>query len=270
MVSSAKKLAALLLGSSAVTANGHAFVPPLAAGPSVPQPAWQAAQGAGEVEFGAPRLAAPPAAGADAEQGPSFLKWIGAGLAAGLILAVSSSPAEAFGPKAPDTTGKPVLTQFTIKNAKHLLLCKDSKKYHKKIKDQIYKITQRQKKYPKGSVVFNRFEAKIAQVKRREQAYGDRYCGKRDGLPRTVATGEIVRGNVVIPGLMFLYTAGWIGWAGRSYLIRTQDEMKELNIDVPLALTCMASGFAWPVAAWQSIVNGEMAVKDTDLHRSFF
>merc|ERR1712187_169423 len=97
------------------------------------------------------------------------------------------------------------------------------------------------KKYPKGSVIFKRFEAKIAQVKRREQAYGDRYCGKRDGLPRTVATGEIVRGNVVIPGLMFLYTAGWIGWAGRSYLIRTQDEMKELNIDVPLALTCMAA-----------------------------
>jgi len=119
-------------------------------------------------------------------------------------------------------------------------------------------------------VIFNRFETKIAQVKRREQAYGDRYCGKKDGLPRTVATGEIVRGNVVVPGLMFLYTAGWIGWAGRSYLIRTQDEMKELNMDVPLALTCMASGFSWPVAAWQAIVNGEMTKKDEDMHRSFF
>mmetsp|Transcript_69461 Transcript_69461/g.160951 ORF Transcript_69461/g.160951 Transcript_69461/m.160951 type:complete len:138 (-) Transcript_69461:74-487(-) len=129
---------------------------------------------------------------------------------------------------------------------------------------------QRQKKYPTGSVIYNNFTKKIAQIKKREEAYGDRYCGKKDGLPRTIATGENVRGGVVIPALMFLYTAGWIGWAGRSYLIRTKDEMKELNIDVPLALTCMASGFSWPVAAWQEIVNGEMVVKDTDLYRGFF
>jgi len=31
-------------------------------------------------------------------------------------------------------------------------------------------------------------------------------------------------------------------------------------------LTCMASGFSWPVAAWQEIVNGEMAVPDSNIH----
>jgi len=206
-----------------------------------------------------------PAAEAS-QEAPALLKWLGAGLAAGLLMALSSTPADASA----DSRVRFAPERFTIKAAKHLELCKNNKKYHKKIKDQVYKITQRQKKYPKGSVVFNRFEKKIAQVKRREEAYGERYCGKKDGLPRVIATGENVRGGVVIPALMFLYTAGWIGWAGRSYLIRTQDEMKELNIDVPLALTCMASGFSWPVAAWQDIVNGEMVKKDTDLHRSFF
>mmetsp|Transcript_8535 Transcript_8535/g.9636 ORF Transcript_8535/g.9636 Transcript_8535/m.9636 type:complete len:262 (-) Transcript_8535:82-867(-) len=210
---------------------------------------------------------APSLPDANHREAPSLLKWLGAGLLGGLLLAVSSAPANAI----PAFTGSRFAPEkFTIKAAKHLELCKDNKKYHKKMKDQVYKITQRQKKYPAGSVVYNRFVKKIELVKAREEAYGDRYCGKKDGRPRVIATGENVRGGVVIPSLMFLYTAGWIGWAGRSYLIRTQDEKKELNIDVPLALTCMASGFSWPVACWQEIVNGELVVKDTDLHRSFF
>mmetsp|Transcript_96273 Transcript_96273/g.300539 ORF Transcript_96273/g.300539 Transcript_96273/m.300539 type:complete len:185 (+) Transcript_96273:2-556(+) len=184
-------------------------------------------------------------------------------------MAVSSAPAEAAA--GISFTGSSFAPEkFSIKAAKHLELCKNNKKYKKKIKDEVYKITQRQKKYPKGSVVFNRYEKKIALIKRREAAYGDRYCGKKDGLPRVIVTGENVRGGIVIPALMFLYTAGWIGWAGRSYLVRTQDEMKELNLDVPLALTCMASGFSWPVAVWQEIVNGTLVVKDEDLHRSMW
>lgn len=187
------------------------------------------------------------------DMGRSFMQWIGAGVLAGFIAAVAAAPpADAF------ADSKDILKKGTITASKLLNLCKDNKKFHKKIKDEIYKISQRQKKYPKGSVVYNRFVKKIEGIKFRENAYGERYCGIRDGRPRTIATGELTRGNVVIPGLMFLYTAGWIGWAGRSYLIRTQDEMKELNLDVPLAVTCMASGFSWPVAAWQEIVNGEM------------
>jgi len=201
------------------------------------------------------------------EQGPAFLKWVGAGLAAGLIAAVSAAtPAHATA----DSRVTFAPEKFTIKAAKHLEACKDNKKYHKKIKDSIYKITQRQKKYPKDSVIYKRFDEKVARVTKREQAYGDRFCGKKDGLPRVIASGEIVRGGVVVPALMFLYTAGWIGWAGRSYLIRTADEKKEINIDVPLALTCMASGFSWPVAAWQDIVNGKMVVDDKNVHRSFW
>ena len=139
--------------------------------------------------------------------------------------------------------------------------------YHKKFKDELYKTTKQQARYAKGSAVYARFNKKVAMIKAREEAYGDRLCGIKDGNPRVVATGEWnVRASVMWPATIFLYIAGWIGWAGRSYLIRTNDETKELNIDVPLALTCMASGFSWPVAAWQEIVNGEMAVPDSNIH----
>jgi len=201
-------------------------------------------------------FAPPPDMDAAIDMGRSWMQWLGAGVLAGFIAAVAAAPpADAF------ADSKNMLTQGTVTASKLLTPCKDSKKFHKKIKDEIYKVAQRQKKYPKGSVVYERFVKKINQIKYREEAYGTRLCGVRDGKPRTIATGELTRGNVVVPGLIFLYTAGWIGWAGRSYLMRTQDEMKELNLDVPLALTCMASGFSWPVAAWQEIVNGEMVGK---------
>lgn len=203
---------------------------------------------------------------AQSSEGSSFWKWLGAGVLAGLVMAVSSSPVQASFDSRSNFTPE----NFTIKKSKVLEPCKDNKKFHKRMKDQIYKVQARQKKYPEGSVVYNRLAVKIDSVKTREAAYGDRYCGKKDGLPRVIATGEAdVRGSVVYPGLMFLYIAGWIGWAGRSYLIRTNDAKKELNIDVPLALQCMASGFSWPVAAWQDIVNGEMVLPDDKVHRSF-
>ncbi|CAJ1397489.1 unnamed protein product [Effrenium voratum] len=232
------------------------------------------------VELGSRAL--PPAAESAAASGEaaaeqsgaeSFMKWTAAGLLAGLVMAVSSStPASAL-PKPTDMFGgvdidlENTPEHWTIKASKRLELCKDNKAYKKKFKDELYKTEKQQKKYATGSAVYARFNKKIAQIKNRQEAYGDRLCGKQDGNPRVVATGEWnVRASVMWPASIFLYTAGWIGWAGRSYLIRTNDETKELNIDVPLALTCMASGFSWPVAAWQEIVNGEMAVPSSQIH----
>jgi len=197
----------------------------------------------------------------------SFLKWTAVGLLAGLVMAVSSAPAHAV--QSPMFGGIDINTEnpWTIRSSPFLEPCKDNKIYHKKFKDELYKTTKQQGKYAKGSAVYARFDKKVAQIKAREEAYGDRLCGKKDGNPRVVATGEWnVRASVMWPASIFLYIAGWIGWAGRSYLIRTNDETKELNIDVPLALTCMASGFSWPVAAWQEIVNGEMAVPNSQIH----
>eukprot|EP00444_Apocalathium_aciculiferum_P063588 CAMPEP_0183599104 /NCGR_PEP_ID=MMETSP0371-20130417/179264_1 /TAXON_ID=268820 /ORGANISM="Peridinium aciculiferum, Strain PAER-2" /LENGTH=325 /DNA_ID=CAMNT_0025811167 /DNA_START=55 /DNA_END=1033 /DNA_ORIENTATION=+ len=181
----------------------------------------------------------------EAQEAISPLKWLAAGLCAGVIFAASSALVEAKLPTGPEWD------LATKAKAPWLQPCKDNKKYHKKFKDAIYKLQTRQKKYTTGGVIAKRFDLEIAQTKRVEEAYGNRLCGKADGTPRTIASGENVRGSIVIPGLMFLYTAGWIGWAGRSYLNRTKSAEKEMFIEIPLALTCMASGFAWPVNAWQ-------------------
>ena len=61
---------------------------------------------------------------------------------------------------------------------------------------------------------------------------------------------------------MFLYITGWIGWTGRSYLKATRTAKKptekEIIIDVPLALKFSASGFTWPLAAWQEFTSGNL------------
>eukprot|EP00929_Paragymnodinium_shiwhaense_P094677 TRINITY_DN5543_c0_g1_i3.p1 TRINITY_DN5543_c0_g1~~TRINITY_DN5543_c0_g1_i3.p1 ORF type:complete len:273 (+),score=79.67 TRINITY_DN5543_c0_g1_i3:69-887(+) len=212
-----------------------------------------------------------PAAEGDAEESifAQAGKWLLGGLAAGLLAASMSAPAEAY-TSGYDSWNPARNWDPAFKWTKRVDLCKNNKKFAKRIKTEIYKVQQRQKKYPEGSVVYNRFVDKIALIKRREVAYGDRYCGKLDGLPRVMVQPGVKSGGVVVPSLIFLYIAGWIGWAGRSYLLRTRDPQKEIILDVPLALTCMASGFAWPVLAWQDIVNGEMVVPDEDFRNSSF
>nr|AKR52921.1 chloroplast photosystem 2 subunit 3 [Polykrikos lebourae] len=196
-------------------------------------------------------------------------RWLGAGLLAGVLAAGASVPAaEAFFPHderwAPyPNVDIPKLTLSTHK--KTMTLCKDNKKFKKLFKDRIFKIKSRMKKYPASTVAFKNKQRELNRATRRQEDYGERLCGIRDGLPRVLIDPAIRRGGALAPSLMFLYIAGWIGWAGREYLLRTASVEKEIIIDVPLALTCMASGFAWPVNTWQDIVNGDFVARDEDI-----
>jgi photosystem I subunit 3 len=73
----------------------------------------------------------------------------------------------------------------------------------------------------------------------------------------------------VIPSILFLYITGWIGWVGRSYLIAVRGEKKseekEIIIDVPLAVKCSLSGFAWPLVALKDMQSGEMFASDDEI-----
>jgi photosystem I subunit 3 len=94
-------------------------------------------------------------------------------------------------------------------------------------------------------------------------------CGS-DGLPHLVVDGDLAHaGEFLIPSLLFLYIAGWIGWVGRAYLIAVRSgknpEEKEIIIDVPLALKCSLSGFAWPLAAFKDMTSGAMFAKDNEI-----
>jgi photosystem I subunit 3 len=99
--------------------------------------------------------------------------------------------------------------------------------------------------------------------------YSNFLCGP-EGLPHLVADGSLSHADeFIIPGLIFLYIAGWIGWVGRAYLISVrkekEPEMREIIIDVPRALGFMLSGFTWPLAAIKELLSGELTAKEEEI-----
>lgn len=112
---------------------------------------------------------------------------------------------------------------------------------------------------------------KIQATKNRFDRYAKAglLCGE-DGLPHLIADGRWSHAaEFVIPGVLFLYITGWIGWVGRAYLIavRNTDKPteKEIILDVPLALGFMSSGFLWPLAAFKEFTSGELLAKKDEI-----
>ena len=106
--------------------------------------------------------------------------------------------------------------------------------------------------------------------KKRFERYSQQLCGEDDGLPHLIVDGSWNHaGDFTIPGLLFLYIAGWIGWVGRSYLQTIKSEKnteeKEIIIDVPLALKIMFSGYAWPISSWSEFVAGDFVAEQEDI-----
>ncbi len=104
---------------------------------------------------------------------------------------------------------------------------------------------------------------------KRAARYAEALCGP-EGYPHLIVDGRLDRaGDFLIPGVLFLYIAGWIGWVGRAYLIAIREEkdteMREIIIDVPLAVNKMLFGFLWPVQAFQEFTSGKLTVKDSEI-----
>jgi photosystem I subunit III len=105
---------------------------------------------------------------------------------------------------------------------------------------------------------------------KRFERYSQALCGP-EGLPHLIVDGSLDHaGDFLIPGIIFLYVAGWIGWVGRAYLqavkkLGSGNEMKEVMIDVSLALPIMLSGFTWPVAALKELLSGELTAADDEI-----
>lgn len=80
--------------------------------------------------------------------------------------------------------------------------------------------------------------------------YDKASCNKETGLPHLVVDGRLDHlGDFVIPGLLFLYIAGALGWAGRSYLLESSGPEDEILIDLPRAIKCLLLSFLWPITA---------------------
>lgn len=111
--------------------------------------------------------------------------------------------------------------------------------------------------------------ATTPQAKARFENYSNLLCGE-EGLPHLITDGNMAHlAEFTIPSLAFLYIAGWIGWAGRSYLqaVKKSDnpEESEIIINVPLAVKCSLGGAAWPAAALAEYSSGKLLAKDSEI-----
>jgi photosystem I subunit 3 len=162
-------------------------------------------------------------------------------------------------------------TPFSASAAGVLTDCADNKAFQKRLKTTVAKLNGRLKKYEPGSAPAVALEEQIQRTQTRFKNYSDSglLCGK-DGLPHLVASGDWKHApEFMIPGVGFLYIAGWIGFVGRKYLqtaSKTKNPTeKEIIIDVPVALKIMSSGFLWPITAWQEFISGEFVASKNEI-----
>ena len=102
------------------------------------------------------------------------------------------------------------------------------------------------------------------QAVARFERYSKALCGD-DGLPHLIIGPTIEpfgaiamrnhEGDVLIPGHIFLFVAGIIGWSGREYLKLSRASKdpvdKELFIDSDLLQESLIKGVQWPLLANQ-------------------
>lgn len=147
-----------------------------------------------------------------------------------------------------------------------LVPCKDSAIFKRRLDGSVKKLTGRLANYEEGTPAYLSLEAQIEKTKVRFDKYGKQglLCGA-DGLPHLIADGRWSHaGEFILPGIGFLYIAGWIGWSGRSYLQFSKNTDKpnenEIIINVPVAIGMMSASFIWPFAAWKELIAGDLLV----------
>ncbi|MFZ4804804.1 MAG: Photosystem I reaction center subunit III [Synechococcus lacustris] len=107
--------------------------------------------------------------------------------------------------------------------------------------------------------------AKTPQAEARFARYSQAVCGT-DGLPHLIVDGRLDHaGDFTIPGIAFLYIAGTIGWAGRTYLLAIKGKdaaTKEIQIDLPLAFKSTLAAATWPLAAFKEFTSNKLTAPD--------
>lgn len=111
--------------------------------------------------------------------------------------------------------------------------------------------------------------ARTPAARDRFDRYSTLLCGP-EGLPHLVVDGRVGHlGEFTIPGLIFLYIAGLIGWSGRTYIIwarnQKEPEINEVVINVPKAVSIVLSSLLWPLLAVKELLSGELTAKETEI-----
>ena len=150
--------------------------------------------------------------------------------------------------------------------------CKKNKAFAKREKAELKALEKRLKKYDADSAPALALKATMEKTKTRFANYGEAglLCGA-DGLPHLIVDGNLEHlGEFAVPGLGFLYVAGWIGYAGRSYVMLNKEQSKkptegEIIIDVPMALGLMMAAGAWPVKTFFELKNGTLTAPESEI-----
>ncbi len=149
--------------------------------------------------------------------------------------------------------------------------CKESPAFNKRLTNSVKKLEARLSKYESSTPPALAIQKQIDKTKVRFEHYGNSgvLCGN-DGLPHLIADGRWNHaGEFMLPGLLFIYITGWIGWVGRGYLqavSKTKKPIeKEIIIDVPLAMRFSLSGFTWPLAVLQEFTSGNLLASNDDI-----
>ncbi len=120
--------------------------------------------------------------------------------------------------------------------------------------------------------------ASTPQAIARFERYGQASCGD-DGLPHLIVAPTIEpfgaaanrghEGDVLIPGHIFLYVAGIIGWSGREYLKLSRASKdaadKEIFLDPDILRIALVKGAQWPLEADKEGKSGELRESDNNI-----
>lgn len=150
--------------------------------------------------------------------------------------------------------------------------CGQSAAFKEVIDNEIAGFEARLANFEPNSAPASYLKGKIAAAQDRYTKYANStlLCGT-DGLPHLISDGRFDHaGEFLIPGLLFLYITGWIGWVGRDYVRAVRQDpatatQKEIVIDVPLALRFMLTGFTWPLAALKELGDGSLVASDKEV-----
>lgn len=149
--------------------------------------------------------------------------------------------------------------------------CKDSVQFNKRLANSVKKLQTRLAKYEEGTPPALAIKEQIKKTQMRFDKYSSSgiLCGP-EGLPHLIADGRWNHaGEFMLPGLLFIYITGWIGWVGRGYLqaVSTMNKPteKEIVIDIPLAIKFSLSGFTWPFAALQEFTSGKLLASSDEI-----
>ncbi len=166
-------------------------------------------------------------------------------------------------------TAQPAYAEFSFDT---LTPCSSSTAFKDVIDTEISGFKTRLASFEPNSAPAIYLQGKVTAAQERYAKYASSnlLCGV-DGLPHLISDGRLDHaGEFLIPGLMFLYITGWIGWVGRDYVRAVRQDsatatQKEIIIDVPLAVKFMLTGFTWPLAALKEFGDGSLIASDKEV-----